>query len=128
MIQSPDNVCANKSTLVVLAPNAKGVLVTLLLVVAGAAVIPWDLNRKAATRIRVNAIVILVSLESLATNAYPDSGDSRRTAAQVNQKLFQIRRPTYFDKHFFLHAQNASLASNLDIFVIPTPVDVFVPH
>lgn len=69
MIQSPGNVCANKSTLVVLAPNAKGVLVTLLLVVAGAAVIPWDLNRKAATRIRVNANVILASLESLATNA-----------------------------------------------------------
>ena len=30
--------------------------------------------------------------------------------------------------NIFFHAQNASLASNLDIFVIPTPVDVFVPH
>ena len=69
VIQSPDNVCANKSTLVVLAPNAKGVLGTLPRVAAGAAVIPWDLNRKAATRIQVNAIVILASLESLATNA-----------------------------------------------------------
>lgn len=69
VIQSPGNVCANKSTLVVLAPNAKGVLATLLLVAAGAAVIPWDLNRKDATRIRVNAIVILASLESLVTNA-----------------------------------------------------------
>ena len=29
---------------------------------------------------------------------------------------------------FFFHSQNASPASNLDIFVIPIPVDVFVPH
>ena len=26
-------------------------------------------------------------------------------AAQVNKKLFQIRRPTYFDKHFFSRAE-----------------------